>query len=210
MLRLAIAITLGCLGLAARVATAQGVGSDGMASGFTMLRADGNGVTALRTNINVPLGDVTVALALETIAERAGLNITFDPRLTGLDTRVSLPAQPTTVAGALLKILEHTGLTIGVSTGGQLVVVKRPTGRAAGAGSLVGAVRDAASGEPIADARVELIGTRQSTASRSDGSFELRDVPAGTYDIRTCAWATDPSLRPRSRCSIEARPRCRR
>jgi outer membrane receptor protein involved in Fe transport len=54
---------------------------------------------------------------------------------------------------------------------------------AAQAGTVRGSVADAA-GRPVPSARVSVVGTSLATESRSDGTFELRAVPAGTRTVR--------------------------
>lgn len=51
------------------------------------------------------------------------------------------------------------------------------------AGAVRGSVVDGA-GNPVPDARVTVVGTSLAVDSRSDGSFELRDVPAGSRTVR--------------------------
>lgn len=47
-----------------------------------------------------------------------------------------------------------------------------------------GAVRSADTGEPIADALVELVGTGRRTTTDSGGRYELRDLESGTHPLR--------------------------
>ncbi len=51
-------------------------------------------------------------------------------------------------------------------------------------GTITGRVTDAASGQPIAPARVNVIGTELRVETNSQGQYTLRGVPAGTVDIR--------------------------
>ncbi|MBK5293914.1 MAG: carboxypeptidase-like regulatory domain-containing protein, partial [Acidobacteriia bacterium] len=53
----------------------------------------------------------------------------------------------------------------------------------AGAQAISGRVTDAATGEPLAGARVSVVGTLQGTAVRSDGSYRL-PVSSGTQIVR--------------------------
>lgn len=50
--------------------------------------------------------------------------------------------------------------------------------------TLIGEVRDAATGEPLIGVNVWLVGTTQGAATNLDGAFVVRGVPAGTYTVR--------------------------
>ena len=158
---------------------ALGVAPMGLAAQLAPLRADGNGIEALRTPITVSF-DTTVAGSLTTIAQMAGLNLTFDPRLPGLDDRVTLALRAQPAAVALLAVIGDRPLAIGVSTSGQLVV----TGSERRSVPVVhGLVLDAA-GEPIADVHVDVVEARATTATREDGRYALRAIPQGQYTLR--------------------------
>lgn len=49
--------------------------------------------------------------------------------------------------------------------------------------TLAGVVTDSATGKPLAGVSVYLNNTSRGTASRADGSFELRDLPPGAYEL---------------------------
>jgi hypothetical protein len=147
---------------------------------FTPLRADGNGVEALRTPVVLSLANVTVARAISAVAEQAHLNITFDPSLPGLEERTSVEADKVTAAAALLDIVNNRDLVIQVSPSGQLVVTRRLR-RATGA--IRGEVRDPG-GEPLADVRVEIAEARRSSASSATGTYSIGAIPAGAQVVR--------------------------
>ena len=59
-----------------------------------------------------------------------------------------------------------------------------PLGAQALTGAVTGPVIDSTSQQPVARANVVLEGTPRGTVTRSDGSFTLAGVPAGTQGVR--------------------------
>ncbi|MEP6690468.1 MAG: TonB-dependent receptor [Gemmatimonadaceae bacterium] len=155
------------------------------AQSFEPLRRDGNGLPGLRAIVAVALDDVTVARAVQSVADLGKLSVTFDPTLAGLASRVTLRADAIPVAEALLRLTGGTSLLVKVSASGQIVIVRGTApGERASLGAVAGVVLDSLTGEPLADARVELVGTRYSTLTRGDGRYAIRDVPAGSHALR--------------------------
>jgi hypothetical protein len=147
---------------------------------FTPLRADGNGIEALRTQVVVSLSKVTVARAISAVAEQAHLNITFDPSLPGLEEHTSVTADKLTAAAVLLAIVNDRDLAVQVSSSGQLVITRRPRRPT---GAIRGEVRDPG-GEPLADVRVEVTEARRSSASSATGAYTIGAIPAGAQAVR--------------------------
>ena len=108
--------------LIATTATAQQVDR----TAFADLRADGNDRPELRAMIAIGFDNLAAANAFSAVADRARLNLTFDPRLPGLETRVTLLPRERTVAGALLEIAKASRVVVRVSSRGQMVVVAAP------------------------------------------------------------------------------------
>ena len=96
---------------------------------FADLRADGNGVAALRTTISVGFTGQRASDALKTVADQAQLNITFDPRLPELRTTLTIGAHARSAASALLEIARESRLRVRVSREGQVVVAALPVAR---------------------------------------------------------------------------------
>lgn len=92
-------------------------------STFADLREDGNGLAELRATITVGFDKRTAAAALAIIADRARLNLTFDPHLVELDTKVTILPRERRVAVALLEVARASRVLIRVSPRGHLVVV---------------------------------------------------------------------------------------
>ena len=93
---------------------------------FADLRADGNGVAALRTTISVGFTGQRASDALKTVADQAQLNITFDPQLPELRTTLTIGAHARSAATALLEIARESRLRVRVSREGQVVVAALP------------------------------------------------------------------------------------
>src|SRR5919106_4758502 len=51
-------------------------------------------------------------------------------------------------------------------------------------GTIAGAVTDQATSEPVAGARVQLGNTNIVAVTNVEGRYTLRNVPAGTYEVR--------------------------
>ncbi len=51
-------------------------------------------------------------------------------------------------------------------------------------GRVEGTVRNAQTGDPIANARVVIVGTQLSAASNENGYYAIENVPVGTYNVR--------------------------
>jgi hypothetical protein len=90
------------------------------------LRADGNGVAALRAMILVGFTGQRASDALKTVADQAQLNITFDPQLPELRTTLTIGAHARSAASALLEVARESRLRVRVSREGQVVVAALP------------------------------------------------------------------------------------
>jgi len=51
-------------------------------------------------------------------------------------------------------------------------------------GTIAGRVTDAGTGQPIASVQLQVVGTNVGTQTNADGQFTIRNVPAGTYELR--------------------------
>jgi hypothetical protein len=102
------------------------MGQRAEAPAFADLRADGNDRAELRATISIGFDRQPAAAAFSIIADRARLNVTFDPHLPGLETRVILVPRDRTVAAALLEVARASRMLVRVSASGQIVVVATP------------------------------------------------------------------------------------
>ena len=152
------------------------------ASGFVALGAEVPAGSPLGAPVTMSFSAATVADAVSGIAKQANLSLTYDPALPGLDRQVTVTFTRATAAAAIVRVLERTPIQAMVSPSGQVVLVARSPARRSGVVS--GIIRDAITAQPVAGARIELVGTRFATVSRESGAFSLGVVPGGSYSAR--------------------------
>src|ERR1700716_775821 len=116
----------------------------------------------LDNTVTIALERVSLKNALDEVARRAGVRIAYSRRVVPLERSVSLRLDAVPVRVALDQLLQGTGAVPTVDRSGQILLVSdAPGGRARRqTGSIEGTVRDAASGTPLLNARVTLVGTR--------------------------------------------------
>ena len=51
-------------------------------------------------------------------------------------------------------------------------------------GAVIGRVTDRASGQPVSDVRVQIVGTQRGGLTRTNGTYRIAGVPNGTYTVR--------------------------
>src|SRR6267378_2259979 len=140
----------------------------------------------LDDTVTIALARVSLKDALDEVARRAGVRIAYSRRVVPLERSVSVRLDAVPVRVALDQLLQGTGAVPTVDRSGQILLVSdAPDGRARRqTGSIAGTVRDAASGTPLLNARVALVGTRFSVETKADGQYAIADVPPATYRIR--------------------------
>jgi TonB dependent receptor-like, beta-barrel/Carboxypeptidase regulatory-like domain/TonB-dependent Receptor Plug Domain len=159
--------------------------------GWAPLRADGNGLTALRVRVAITAKGEPLADVLRSIRVQSGLGLVFETDLPGLDRRITFTDSTRTAAEALLRVLEGSGLRVLVAGSGQAVLV-RAAGGVEKRDTLAGIVREAGSGPPIAEAEVSVEGGQARTFTNRDGRFVLSPVPDGSVVlvVRRIGYAT--------------------
>ncbi len=182
----AVITLLQLLGIACLAVAPPARAQEMATSQFVPLRPDGNGVAWLRRPLGVVVDTTTVARALQAVARQAGLNLTFDPYLSGLDAPAPRPSISGRVAEALLVILSATRLEARVSASGELVLAPLPASRDF-TGGIRGQVVDSAA-SPIAGAIVSLAALRSSAATDAGGRFTFERLPAGRVTLRVHAF----------------------
>ncbi len=154
--------------------------SDSARMRFERLRSDGNGIPALASTIDVSFERARLEDVVQQLLARLNVGLVYDRDLPGLDRLVSIRAQRILAAQALLRVLRDTPLELRVAPGGQAVLVRRSPDDQRG--SISGLIRDE-SGEPLANVRVHVAGSRHGTSSDAEGRFVLRDVPSGMHEL---------------------------
>jgi hypothetical protein len=153
---------------------------------FVRLCADGNAVAALRRTVDVPAGEMSIADALKTIAQRGGVDITLDATLPALQQRATLSGGRRALASALLAVADGLPLEIDVGTSGGLIVIAASGARE----------RATTTGAPTTDSlrRTAMLERVIVTAAR-DAEHRLRDqAVSGALTYRTRELASAPGF----------------
>jgi outer membrane cobalamin receptor len=128
---------------------------------------------------------------IRAIAEQSGVSVVFEATLPGLDAVMRVQFVKLPAATALLRTLAGTEIRAYVAPSGTQIVLasarRRVTVR------LDGSVRSPDG--PVGGARVELLGTGLWATTHDDGTFALRDVPSGDYEVRVRHVGYRPLLR---------------
>jgi hypothetical protein len=138
---------------------------------------------ALERLLTLDVTDELLRDVVGTVAREAGFSLVFDDSLPGLRRRVSIRAPRLAARRVLERALAGSTVQALVSPSGDVVLIRRPSGPRRSA-RIDGIVRDEASGEPVAGARVELVGTRFSAYTNDVGRFAFGQVPFGEYALR--------------------------
>src|SRR5436190_1907617 len=149
-----------------------------------------------RKQISLDLHDVSLADALSTIAERAGLRLTYSAAVVPLDTRVTFGAANLTVGAVLSAVLYDVGVDVLLTSRGQAALVKRGALDGFQGGTVTGRVTDSLSGQGIAVATVSVVGTSLSARSAEDGAYRIPDVPVGEHTVKVVRIGYRPVTKP--------------
>src|SRR2546429_2308298 len=145
---------------------------------------DASNAAVFRKTISVDLNDVPLGEALSTIAQQAGLRLTYSAAVVPLDARVTFSASNLTVGAVLSAVLYDAGVDVLLTSNGQAALVKRGALDGFQGGTVTGRVTDSLSGQGIAVATVTVVGTGLSARSGDDGRYRIADVPVGEHTIR--------------------------
>ena len=126
-------------------------------SRFEPLRADGNGVTALQRPVSVQISEIPLAEALRAVARDAGVSITIPSDLPAGASRVSLNDSSVAPAAAMLRMLRGLDVELLVSPPTASLILRQL--EPAPAGTILGAVTDSATGEPLPGVQVQVAET---------------------------------------------------
>lgn len=148
---------------------------------------EGSAPVLLRQPVTVHLRDVTLERALQEIASRAGVTISYSRAVVPLARVVSVDVADGTVLRALYQVLGSTNVELWVSTEGRLALVPASDPVVSSAteanGIITGRVTTAESGEPLYGAAVTVAGTRLRASTGADGRYTIVAVPEGTQRV---------------------------
>ena len=142
---------------------------------------DASSVPILKKRISLSLARVTVEDALRALASRSGIHLSYSRQFVPLENRVTLDARNITVAAALTEILLDAGVDVVFSSGNRAALVRRIPQTPPALGSITGKVIDATTRRPIESATIQLDREPTLGRTRSDGSFQITQVTAGSH-----------------------------
>src|SRR6266850_612907 len=145
---------------------------------------DASNAAVFRKAISVDLKDVPLGEALSTIAQQAGLRLTYSAAVVPLDARVTFSASHLTVGAVLSAVLYDAGVDVLLTSNGQAALVRRGALDGFQGGTITGRVTDSLSGQGIAVATVSVVGTGMSARTGDDGRYRIGDVPVGEHTVR--------------------------
>lgn len=93
---------------------------------FNELRADGNGVAALRATTTLGFVGTSAESAIQAVAAAARLNVTYDPSLAGLRVNLAIKPYERSIAAALIEIGRASRLRLRVSAQGDVIIDDAP------------------------------------------------------------------------------------
>jgi outer membrane receptor protein involved in Fe transport len=144
---------------------------------------DVSNANVFRRRISLELEAVPLGRALETIARKSGLRLTYSAAVVDLKAEVTIAAADLTVGAALSAVLYDAGVDVLLTSAGQAALIRRVKLEAA-VGSMAGRVTDKNGGSPLVGATVIVGGTSRSATTGQDGWYRIADVQIGTYAVR--------------------------
>ncbi len=168
-------------------------------------RTDEMRMAVLGRTIALILDHVTLGEALDTVAARGRLRLTYSRAQVPLERVVSLVADPITVGDALTVLLRNTGVEAFVSAKGWVTLQRADLGRgdASGrrggqqsGGTIAGRLTDVTTGRPLPAAAVIVDETGYRATTKADGQYAISGVPSGTYTITARILGHTPQSKP--------------
>jgi hypothetical protein len=151
----------------------------------TAVRVDGHTLPELSRRIAVQFQDETLAAALANVAQLVGVRFVYASDVVPIDRRVTVVASDISLAAVLTELLHDAGVDVVFAPSGQVALVAREVVQLHGI--IAGRVLEAATGAPIANAQVEIIGRRVTALSGVDGAFRLTNLEPGVVQLRATA-----------------------
>jgi TonB-linked SusC/RagA family outer membrane protein len=155
-------------------------------SRVALYRVETRSIPALQKQISVSLRSARLDAALDSIAARADIPLTYSRNVLPRAGRVSLSADRIVVEDALRAVLKDAGLDIMALSTGQVIVVRAGRKRAAPAvqtGTVTGRVTDARTAAGLAGVTLVVEGTRLGATSGDSGQYRIPGVPPGPQSI---------------------------
>ncbi len=158
---------------------------------YALYRVDTRTVPALQKEISLSLKSVTLDDALEAIAARANIPLTYSKNVLPSSGRVSLRADKIVAEDALRAVLKDAGLDILALSTGQVVVVRaerRPdvlTDEAVPpvVAPITGRVTDSRGGQPLSGASIMVEGLPIGASTADSGKYRIAAVPFGPHTL---------------------------
>ncbi len=154
---------------------------------------------ALNQKIYLNLGVVSRMQFLTQVAQRAGLDISFDSDAEQLHDPINMVLRQATIFEALQESIRNTRLLLSLTNNGTLIVRESPYVNTSAnerelswwqrlmtspyAGNISGVVTDAITGEPLPGANIIVEGTSKGAATDDQGKYQIPRVPDGTYTL---------------------------
>lgn len=140
--------------------------------------------------ISLNLETVDIRKALQRIAMEAKVTLMLD----GNDSKLKKVLSDSVVANfqavsldnAVARVMNNTGYTGVLSSDGRMLMitpVKTSASQTVASGLVTGTVVDSVNGKGVAGVSVLIAGTRLAAITGSNGSFTIRNVPAGAHTV---------------------------
>ena len=147
---------------------------------FSLTDSNGNKVpSSLLTPISVEFKNIPLKEAISIISEKGDFHLNYNEKIIPSDRKIFLKMDKVPAYEVLMNVLEGTGTGLTITSGGQIIIVPSANGK----GEIKGKVIDKESRESLAGVNVIIPGTQLGAASRKDGRFQIRQIPAGIYTI---------------------------
>lgn len=138
----------------------------------------------LAKKISIDLVEVTVDVAVRTIAQQAGVPVTYSRARISMDRKVSLRNGSITVEDAIRRVVAPAQINISVLSDGQIVIApSEEPRRSTTQGVVIGKVTDAKTGKAIAGANISVDNDSRGVTTSEDGAYRLTGVVAGTHTV---------------------------
>ncbi len=136
----------------------------------------------LEKKVNITFEQIELKEAFRQIEEEASVEFIYSSSVVNLEEKVSLRSQEEKLSGVLSKLLQGQNLTYSV-TSNQIIIKRKASGpqENVGAGTIVGKVTSAESGEVLSYASIAIKGTSKGAVTDATGSFRMMGVKEGQY-----------------------------